>query len=469
MLELMINDEIITIDSARADTMLLPFLREHCELTGTKEGCASGDCGACTVVMVENDGEQGLMHKNINACITPLYALHGKQVITVEYLRQPEQLHPVQQAVVDAHGSQCGFCTPGFVMSMYALSKQPQTIDNPIEYLGGNLCRCTGYGPLIEAAKKIQQHSGDPIAEREPKVSEWIEQVPPLHCAEYIAPQERSQLAKARAQLPNAPFIAGGTDLSLVVTQQLQDIPALIDVSQVKELNVIEQNQGYVTIGAALPLYKVHQVMKSLFPSTHELFDRLGSLAIRHRGTLGGSLAHASPIGDVAPLLISLNAEVTLDNGTRRRAMAVEDFITDYRQTALAADEWIESIDIPYLTSKDRHAMYKVSKRFEDDISTLTLGILIRPDTSGVIRDCRISAGGIAAKTRRLTELEALFIGQTLNRALIDQVKQQVACVIQPLSDVRASAEYRVTTMANLFERFYLEQQKIDTRVVHYA
>ncbi|MDP5252846.1 MULTISPECIES: xanthine dehydrogenase small subunit [unclassified Vibrio] len=469
MLELMINDEIVTVDSARADTMLLPFLREHCDLTGTKEGCASGDCGACTVVIVESDPQHGLVHKNINACITPLYALHGKQVITVEYLRQPKQLHPVQQAVVDAHGSQCGFCTPGFVMSMYALSKQPDTVENPIGYLGGNLCRCTGYGPLIEAAKKIQQHSGDPIAEREPQVSQWIDSVSQLQASHYIAPQDRLQLAKARAQLPDAPFIAGGTDLSLIVTQQLQDIPALIDVSQVKELNTLERNESYLTLGAAVPLYKVHQAMKSLFPSTDELFDRLGSLAIRHRGTLGGSLAHASPIGDVAPLLISLNAEITLDNGQQRRSLAVEDFITDYRQTALRADEWIESIDIPYLSAKDRHAMYKISKRFEDDISTLTLGILIRPDTSGTIRECRISAGGIAAKTRRLTEIESLFIGQRLERPLIDQVKQQIASVINPLSDVRASADYRIKTMANLFERFYLEQQQIETRVVHYA
>jgi xanthine dehydrogenase small subunit len=473
MLEVMINDQIATIPFASADMMLLTYLREQEELKGTKEGCASGDCGACTVVVVDSVAGE-LRYRQINACITPLHAVHGKQIITVEYLKQNDQLHPVQQAVVDRHGSQCGFCTPGFVMSLYALFKQKQKPDNPADFLAGNLCRCTGYGPLIEAAHDLMQISEpDPLEVRQREVQQWMNQVPPLASEHYFMPQTRQELARLRHTYPSARLIAGGTDLSLEVTQQLKSLPDLIDISHVDDLlTITDTTIGTAAgwrIGAAIPLEEVHRFMRQHFPSTDEIIRRLGSMTIRHRATLGGSLGHASPIGDIAPLLISLNAQIEVDNGTRRTRYAPEEYITGYRQTRLQQDEWISAIHLPKMTARQQHAIYKISKRYEDDISTVVLALNFTFDETDHINACILAAGGVAAKSVRLTALETPFLGQPLTQSLIRRVQALVPQVIHPLSDVRGTAQYRIRLIQNLFQRFYLEHQHIETRLTYHA
>ncbi|WP_417760844.1 xanthine dehydrogenase small subunit [Shewanella sp.] len=469
MLELMINSEVVREEHLAPDTMLLNYLRDSKGLRGTKEGCGSGDCGACTVVIADMDTQGELRYRQINACITPIHALHGKQVITVEHLQQGSQLHPVQQIVVEQHGTQCGFCTPGFVMSLYALFKQKHKPANPVSYLSGNLCRCTGYGPLINAAKQVAATSNAAASADEPQLKQWLSRVPRADDPHYLKPLNRQELAAAKQRLPQAWLIAGGTDLSLVFTQKYQSASALIDVSQVDDLLQISATEKGWRLGAAVTLAQVHEFMQQHYPSTSELFERLGSLTIRHRGTLGGSLGNASPIGDIAPLVISLGGQVELDDGQQRELYAIEDFITGYRQTCLRPEQWISAIHLPKLSAQQTHAAYKVSKRAEDDISTVVLALSVTQDSAGVINACHIGAGGVAATPVRLGALEQLLIGQRLSQAVIEQVKQQVPHLLKPMSDVRGSAQYRLQLVQNLFQRFYMEYNNIETRVVTHA
>ena len=470
MLELMINSDVVKVASAQADTMLLNYLREEKQMTGSKEGCASGDCGACTVVMVDLDDDQRMRYRQINACITPIHALHGKQIITVEHLKQHDQLHPVQQMVVDRHGSQCGFCTPGIVMSLYALSKQEQPPHNPSDFLAGNLCRCTGYGPLIDAANAIaESHIDDPLSHNDASVRTWLHSVEPSSEADYARPQNRTELATAIAAMPDAKLIAGGTDLALEVTQQHHPLEQLIDLSHVDDLLTITPTETGWRIGAAVPMNQVHAFIKQHYPSADEVIERLGSLTIRNRATLGGSLGHASPIGDIAPLLISLHGEIEVDDGKHKARFAPDAYITGYRQTALKANQWISAIHLPHMADNERHAIYKISKRYEDDIATVTLGLNMTFDEQQTVTRCIISAGGVAAKSVRLSELEALFIGHPLTQSVVKKAQNKVPKVIQPLSDVRGSAAYRVKLVQNLLQRFYLESRHIETRLVQDA
>ena len=470
MLELMINNEVVKVATTDPDLMLLEYLRNTLKLTGTKEGCASGDCGACTVVCVDLDEKQHLRYRQINSCITLLNALHGKQIITVEYLKKGNKLHQIQKTVVEKHGTQCGFCTPGIVMSLYALSKQQCKPENPADHLIGNLCRCTGYGPLIEAANQIAENI--PIAadlENEKKIKAWMRGCKPQLTLNYLKPTNRQELAALKKAYPEARFIAGGTDLALEITQQLNTVSPLIDLSCVDELLTLTETISGWRIGAALPLTELQQFMSEHYPSTNEIFARIGSLAIRNRATLGGSLGHASPIGDIAPLLISLNAQIEVDDGNRRYLYAPEDYISGYCQTILHNEQWISAIHIPRLKPEQKHAIYKVSKRYHDDIATLVLAINLSIAADNTITDCIISAGGVAEKSVRLTELEALFIGNPLTQQLIDQVQALVPNVIHPISDVRGSANYRIQLVKNLIQRFYLECNQLSTRLSDYA
>ncbi|RKF19889.1 xanthine dehydrogenase small subunit [Alginatibacterium sediminis] len=470
MLEIMINEEVIEIEYAAPSTMLLSYLRDQLGLTGSKEGCASGDCGACTVIMIDLHAHSGLRFSQINACITPLNALHAKHIVTVEHLNKNGALHPVQQLVVDKHGSQCGFCTPGIIMSLYALSKRQGNTDKPEDFLAGNLCRCTGYGPLIDAAKEIAGvQYYDPTLADEAAVTAWLSSCNAQTTHNYLKPTNRKQLAEARRAMPKASFIAGGTDLALEITQQLSDIEQIIDISQVDDLlSITELDHGW-RIGAAVPLNQVHTFMREHFPSTDELISRLGSLTIRNRATLGGSLGHASPIGDIAPLLISLNGEIEVDDGETKRRHAPHEYITGYRQTLLEKQQWISGVYIPRLGKNQRHAIYKVSKRFEDDIATVVMAFNFRFDTQSRIESCSIAGGGIAAKSTRLSELEAHMLGKPFTQALVREVKALAALHIHPLSDVRGSANYRVSLVQNLIQRFYFECNNIPTRLSDHA
>jgi xanthine dehydrogenase small subunit len=481
MISFLLNDEITNIDQARADTTLLEYLREHQKLTGTKEGCASGDCGACTVVLAEvvSISEQttsSLEYRAINSCVTFLSALHGKQLITVEHLPDGKALHPVQQSLVEHHGSQCGFCTPGFIMSMFALYQKTQQPDREavIQALSGNLCRCTGYRPIIDATLSACQNKIiDKFQQTERQTIKHLNDInkQAISTANLQVPTTREGLAAAKATYPNANVFAGSTDLALLVTQQLKTFDKLIALGEVPELNqLVEQPHGLL-IGAALPLSKIESSLLKHFPQLSELLWRFAATPIRNQASLGGNVANASPIGDLPPALLALNASIHVDDGQQRRAIAASEFFLDYRKTALESSEWIESIFIPYTAPINFVRAYKVSKRYEDDISAVC-AVFNAQILDGKVQSFLCGFGGVAAIPATVPALNRQLVGQTWSSKETFELGNSILKqAFSPLNDVRASKTYRISMLCNLWKRFWLETnqstQAIETRVVH--
>ncbi|MCT4703791.1 xanthine dehydrogenase small subunit [Enterobacteriaceae bacterium H20N1] len=463
MIQFLLNQTLKTISDVDPNTTVLNWLRGTEHRCGSKEGCASGDCGACTVVLGRVDGDK-MRYDTANGCITLISQLDGKQLLTVEDLAENGELHPVQQAMADCHASQCGFCTPGFVMSIFALQKTQADVQlHDIEqHLGGNLCRCTGYRPIIEAAGRACKTKDDQFTQSEPQTVERLKTLATAETATLIKssrcllPKSLPALAELYAQHPQARLLAGGTDLALSITQQYQTLPLIIGLSQVAELKTIDISDEEIRIGAAAPLQTCQQALEGPLPAFAKVLERFASRQVRNHGTLGGNLANASPIGDCAPVLLALDAVLELRRGALKRRLPLDEFFVGYRQTALKAGEFISHIIIPRVTVSPKFAAWKISKRKDDDISTV-FGAFNLHINEGVVMSARIAFGGMAATPARAVECERALLGQPLNAQSLAKANLALAADFQPLSDFRGSGRYRLAVAQNLLHRLMLQ------------
>ena len=461
-----LDDQVKEFDALDPTLTVLNYLRTVERKCGTKEGCAEGDCGACTVVLGERIGER-VRYRAVNSCILFTPTLDGKQLITIENLKARDgSLHPVQRAMVERHGSQCGFCTPGFVMSLFALYKSEtkpsrQRID---DILAGNLCRCTGYQPIIEAARKMYAYGGrDHFAAREPEtlaLLRTIERRDTLALAHggrrYFAPRTLDALADLVERHPEAHLLAGGTDVGLWVTKQHRALDTLIYTGDVAELNRLAVVNGQIEIGAAVTYADAIEVLGSHYPDFGELIRRLGAVQIRHLGTIGGNVANASPIGDSLPPLIALGAILVLRRGGERRELPIEEFFVDYRKTALRSGEFVERIRLAAASPQRQFRAYKISKRFDQDISAVC-GAFSLELRDGRVRDVRIGYGGMAATPKRARHCEAALIGQRWREDAVRATMRALDQDFAPISDTRASSAYRRLVARNLLHKVFLE------------
>ena len=417
---------------------LLDWLRETRQLTGTKEGCNEGDCGACSVMVTDASGAKAL-----NACILFLPQLHGKAVRTVEGFSGPEgELHPVQEAMVAHHGSQCGFCTPGFIGSMVTAHRQGRSDFD--DALAGNLCRCTGYAPIIRAAE----------AAAEKPVPKWVEDVAPEVAPSEFSPESADELAVWYGANPEGTLIAGATDVGLWVTKQLRELGAIAFLHRCRDLQMIEDQGESLRIGAGLTMAQLHPVLKEHHPSYAEMVRRYGSEQVRQAATIGGNIANGSPIGDNPPALIALGATLHLRKGDVRRDMPIEDFFITYGRQDRAAGEFVEAVSIP--KSAPHLRCYKLSKRFDQDISALC-GCFNVEIADGKVISARIAFGGMAGTPMRAVKAEAALLGQTWSEPLIENAINAIGEDYTPLSDMRASAEYRMKTAQNMLHRYFAD------------
>ena len=465
----LLNDAEISLPEVAPDDTLLDFLRLNRHLTGTKEGCAEGDCGACTVLVGRlHDGQ--LRYEPINACIRFLAACHGCHVVTVEHLARGDDLHPVQQAMVEHHGSQCGFCTPGFVMALYALwMENPDPSVIQIETaLQGNLCRCTGYAPIVRAARAAAQTGGqamDALAAEREAVTAVLATIPAGATVSRdgkraLLPADDDAFATALLHNPDATIIAGATDVGLWVTKFLRPIsPAIFIGHLMKE---VEVSDSEIHIGAGVTYSEFLPVVADAFPELVDYIERIGGWQVRNAGTVGGNIANGSPIGEMPPLLIALCARIVLRKGDDRREVLLEDFFIEYGKQDRQPGEFLESIIIP--RPQTRLAAYKVSKRAHSDITAVACAIMVHEE-HGMITEARIAYGGMAGIPKRAAKTEAALRGHLFARDTFDAAARAVAEDFQPLSDWRASAGYRSAVAGNLIRRFWLEQEGEDVRL----
>ncbi len=484
---------LVEVTDVHPTRSVLDWLREDARCTGTKEGCNEGDCGACTVVIGElGDREGELTLATVNACIQFLPTLHGKALFTVEDLkdqvkppvvdRSPhakhpvQRLHPVQQAMVECHGSQCGFCTPGFVMSLWSTYEHHQTAATQptrqqlADDLSGNLCRCTGYRPILDAGQRMFDLPAVRLDTR-PAVaaltslrrSQTFTYSTSLNgrTDSFHAPTTTAELAALREQKPGAQLLAGSTDVGLWVNKQFRDLGDIIYVGDVADMKVIETRGDALYIGAGASLEAAYGALASHLPSLMDVWLRFASPPIRHAGTMGGNVANGSPIGDSPPVLMALDADIELRRGERVRRMPLTDFYVDYMQNRLEPGEFVQGLVVPLAAMQRQVRVYKISKRFDCDISALCAGLAIELD-GDLVKQVRLAFGGMAAVVKRAALAEAALVGQPWTQAAVKRAQSALAEDFKPLSDMRASAAYRLQVAQNLLQRLWLETRLDD-------
>ncbi|ERU23239.1 xanthine dehydrogenase small subunit [Brucella abortus] len=465
----LLNGETIVLDRVSPTETLLDYLRLSARLRGTKEGCGEGDCGACTV-LVGRVVDGGLVYESVNACIRFVGSLDGCHVVTIEYLRGADgDLHPVQKAMVEFHGSQCGFCTPGFVMSLYALwMRDPRPADAAIEKaLQDNLCRCTGYEAIMRAARAISDYGNvaqDPLAAERAHVLQRLTALRDGARVEVgagkdrlIVPADLDDFATILAAEPKATIVAGSTDVGLWVTKMMRDISPVVFIGHLEELHSIREENGVVTIGAGVTYTQAFGFLAGRIPALGQLINRIGGEQVRNMGTIGGNIANGSPIGDTPPPLIALGATLTLRKGAERRTIALEDFFIAYGKQDRGAGEFVEAVHVPLPGEGSRFAPYKVSKRREEDITASLGAFHLMLDAAGNVAHIRIAYGGMAATPKRAHAVETALMGKPWTEATVEAALEAYAQDYTPLTDMRATAEYRLLVARNMLRRFYLE------------
>jgi xanthine dehydrogenase small subunit len=502
--------QIVDVDGVHPTRSVLDWLRVDAHCPGTKEGCNEGDCGACTVVIgsLPEGGHarsgSGLQLQTVNACIQFLPTLHGKALFTVEDLKEQAAaacahkaakaphddkapvipLHPVQQAMVDCHGSQCGFCTPGFVMSLWSTYEHHQaggtrpTRQQLADDLSGNLCRCTGYRPILDAGQRMfdlpalkldpapvvqalqslergtdQFHYSAKAPTKEPRTDH------------YYAPRTLADLAALREQIPKAQLLSGSTDIGLWVNKQFRDLGDIVYVGDVAELKTVTERAGpngpELYIGAGASLEAAWRALASRFSGLVDVWLRFASLPIRNAGTMGGNVANGSPIGDSPPVLMSLDADIELLRGSTVRRMPLTEFYIDYMKNHLQPGELVQGVAVPLAVASRQVRAYKISKRFDCDISALCAGFSLALD-GNTVREIRLAYGGMAGIVKRAAKAEAALAGKPWTQANVDAAKQALTEDFKPLTDMRASAAYRMQVAQNLLQRLWLETRTVD-------
>jgi xanthine dehydrogenase small subunit len=440
----LLNGETRRVAVTDPTQSVLDWLRAE-GLSGTKEGCNEGDCGACSVLLTDGAGT-----KPLNACLMMMPHLQGKALRTIEGIAGPDgTLHPVQQAMIDHHGSQCGFCTPGFVVTMAGAHLNDASDFD--DQLAGNLCRCTGYAPIIRAAKAAQS-APVPAWMREPPVE--LADIPPGDDHPALLPTHSDALAAWYLDHPDATLIAGATDVGLWVTKQLRDLGKVAFLGGCSDLQRIEETSDSLIIGAGVTIAALRKAMTTPHPSFAELLRRFASEQVRQAATIGGNIANGSPIGDSPPALIAMGAQLTLRRGDSLRTIALEDFFIEYGKQDRAPGEFVHSITVP--KSAPGLACYKLSKRFDQDISAVC-GCLNLTQAGGKIATARIAFGGMAGTPKRAHVLEAALIGQPLSEAAITAALPALEEDFQPMSDMRASSAYRMQAAKAMVLRYARE------------
>ena len=472
----LLNGRTIRFTPARPDITLLNWLRLDQSLTGSKEGCGEGDCGACTVFVRKRskqvDGSHHDEMRAVNACILFLPMLDGAVITTIEGIGGPDgALHPVQQTMIDHHGAQCGFCTPGFVMSLYHMWRAKSAFDDRQidDGLAGNLCRCTGYGPIVSAAKALNSWAApaweaDRIAAEDAFLTARQKDEMLALCGEgqsFFAPTEAAECARLYATQPEPYILSGGTDIGLWVTKQHRTLSSLIYTGQIAELHHIEDEDSHYEIGAGITHQRAMDHMPEIPADLYEIWRRFGSAQVRATGTVCGNIANGSPIGDLSPCFLALAATVRLQSEQSIRDVSLDEFFISYDRQNRSDDEFVRSLYLPKLEADQHFYAHKISKRFDQDISAVMQAMRVTI-TDNQITDIRLAFGGMAATPKRALATETSLIGLTLDEAIETDVTTTLAQDFTPLSDMRASAHYRMTVAAQLIKKSFIRHKTGD-------